>query len=242
MAQKRRRKSKKNDEGVALLITGLVVVALIWSAIQATHGLVLLIPVALVGFWMWRRVDRQQRARRERIEQAQQAAALEAHRRSIARDLDGLLRLSPYEFEHAVAAVLRGLGWTEVEVTKGSGDRGIDVVGIDPDGWRTVVQCKRYSYSPVGGPDVRNLAGARVQHGADRAMLVTTATFTKQAYEAAERTQIELMTGEDLVMLARTLEGTGHVLPSPVVPPVPPPGWTRISPVVPPPPPPTWPG
>lgn len=258
VAQRRRRKPKTNDNGIFLALTALVAIGVVWSVIKATHGLVLWIPVVLAALWIWRRIDRRQKAQRAsdeaerqvamwRAEEDRKAAELEAYRRSIARDLDGLLSLDPYEFEHAVAAVLRGVGWTDVEVTKGSGDRGIDVVGIDRDGWRTVVQCKRYSYSPVGGPDVRNLAGARAEHGADRAMLVTTATFTKQAYEAAERTQIELMDGEQLVLLARTIDATVQVLSWPTVqappPPVgatpplgaplPPPGWGYLQPPTP---------
>lgn len=253
VAQKRRRTSKrksKSDGGALVLaFVGLIVVALIWQVIRSTHGLVLWIPVAALGFWIWRRLDRKKRAQRELDEEARQVAAwhaeqarqraaweaelarqaavLEAHHRSIARDLNDLLSLDPYQFEHAVAAVLRGVGWTGVEVTKGSGDRGIDIVGIDLQGWQTVVQCKRYSYNPIGGPAIRNLEGARAQHGADRAMFVTTATFTKQAYEAAERTQIELVDGEGIVMLARTIEGPDQVLPSAPVqqaPPTPPPG------------------
>lgn len=168
------------------------------SLVEETHGLILLVPLALgIGWVVWRR--RRAASRRRAL------AEIEAHRRAVSKDLSSLMQLSPYEFEHAVAAVLRAAGYTDVEVTRGSGDRGIDVVGVDLTGQRTVVQCKRY-VGKVGGPAVRNLAGSRVQAGAARAMLVTTARFTREAYEASRLTGVDLMDGEQFVTLARAFD------------------------------------
>lgn len=69
-----------------------------------------------------------------------------------------LLELSPSEFEQRVALLLEDLGWKNVVIRGGSGDRGVDITA-ERDGLRYLVQCKRYSKS-VGPSYVRDLVGA----------------------------------------------------------------------------------
>lgn len=63
---------------------------------------------------------------------------------------NGVWYLSPTQFEQAVALLLSGFGWREVEQVGGPGDLGADVIGIDQYGYRTVVQVKQYTASRVG--------------------------------------------------------------------------------------------
>ena len=53
-----------------------------------------------------------------------------------------------HEFEYFCADLLEKQGFTEVEVTRGSGDFGVDILA-EKDGVTYAVQCKRY-HGPVG--------------------------------------------------------------------------------------------
>src|SRR5690606_19621974 len=53
------------------------------------------------------------------------------------------LALSPGEFEQRVALLLQDLGWQNVQLVGGSGDGGVDIRAAH-DGFKYVVQCKRY--------------------------------------------------------------------------------------------------
>lgn len=115
-----------------------------------------------------------------------------------------LYRLSPAEFEEAVASILRRNGWKDVKVQGGSGDLGADVIGTDPDGRRVVVQAKRYAASnKVGSQEVQVLIGSQRIHRADRAMIVTTSGYTAAAVElAGEFGDVDLIDGQALGRLA----------------------------------------
>ena len=61
--------------------------------------------------------------------------------------------MSGDDFEYFCADILRGNGFKNVEVTKASGDHGIDVLA-KKDGVKYAIQCKRYS-KPVGNKAVQ---------------------------------------------------------------------------------------
>jgi restriction system protein len=112
-----------------------------------------------------------------------------------------LLALTPSEFEERVLLLLKDLGWTNLRLRGGSGDRGVDLEG-EFQGQRYIVQCKRYTKA-VPPSMVRDLAGALHIQRADRALLVTTSSFTRQGYEEARNQPIELWDGD---ILARKIK------------------------------------
>jgi restriction system protein len=124
------------------------------------------------------------------------------HRRALAT-LGGLLALSPAEFEVEVAYLLTELGFTGVHLTAGAGDLQADIVAADPDGHATIVQCKRYAPErTIGSPIIQSFIGmARIHHECERALFVTTASFTAPAHRLADEHDIELIDGADLVDL-----------------------------------------
>lgn len=78
--------------------------------------------------------------------------------------LAGILqKMDPYGFERLTQRVLRECGFSQVEVTKKSGDGGIDGTGkLKINGifsFNVAFQCKRYS-GVVGAPDIRNFRGS----------------------------------------------------------------------------------
>jgi restriction system protein len=111
--------------------------------------------------------------------------------------------LSWQEFETYVAELCRRDGCRGVVVSGKSGDLGADVVGYLADGRKLVVQCKKYApHRSVSSQDMQKFVGtARLEHGADVALFVTTCrAFTKAALGLALR--------QDVVALHRDLLGS----------------------------------
>jgi len=103
--------------------------------------------------------------------------------------LSTLQEMDPAAFERLVQRLLRESGFIQVEVTGRSGDGGVDGKGIMRLGgllsFNVIFQCKRYSGS-VGAGHVRDFRGAMVGR-ADKALLLTTGTFTRDAEREATR-------------------------------------------------------
>ncbi len=118
--------------------------------------------------------------------------------------LRSLLEMQPSAFERLVQRLLRESGFIQVEVTGQSGDGGIDGKGIMRLGgllsFHVIFQCKRYQGS-VGAGHVRDFRGAMVGR-ADKALMITTGNFTKDAVREATRDgapAIDLIDGDLLV-------------------------------------------
>lgn len=102
--------------------------------------------------------------------------------------------ITPMEFEHVVAELLRNEGY-KVTVTPASGDGGKDIIAIaDRDGrtYILLVECKKWLAGNVGIEIVQRIVGVRHIDKADHAMIVTTARFTGPARSEAERVATEL--------------------------------------------------
>lgn len=118
--------------------------------------------------------------------------------------VEQMLELSPPQFEQYVAdRIFARQGFTAIN-TRDVKDGGIDVELIDEQGRRAVVQCKRYR-GTVGEETVRDLYGTMIHSGATGAYLVTTGTISQAARRWAADKPIDLIDGERLVYLARTL-------------------------------------
>jgi len=94
-------------------------------------------------------------------------------------------------YEKAVARYLRNHGYHRVQVTKGSGDFGVDVLARRL-GHRYAVQCKYYS-RPVGVSAVQQVVAGMAYYDCDRGIVVTNTTFTRQAKELAEMNGVDLI-------------------------------------------------
>jgi restriction system protein len=118
--------------------------------------------------------------------------------------MSAMLHMEPSAFERLFQRVLRESGFIQVEVTGSTGDGGIDGVGIMRLGgllsFHVMFQCKRWQGS-IGASIVRDFRGAMVGR-ADKGLIVTTGTFTKDALREATRDgapAIDLIDGEALV-------------------------------------------
>lgn len=115
-----------------------------------------------------------------------------------------LQTMDPYGFERLTQRILRECGFSQVEVTKKSGDGGIDGTGkLRMNGlfsFNVAFQCKRYS-GVVGAGEVRDFRGS-LNNNVEKGLLITTGTFSKSAkLEAADpgKRLIDLMDGEELI-------------------------------------------
>jgi hypothetical protein len=110
-----------------------------------------------------------------------------------------LAEMHPREFELLVKDLLEAMGLTAKE-TPYSKDDGVDIIAEDHRPFhrgRVVVQVKRYSGS-VGVTTVRELNGVLPLHRAQRGIVVTTGTFTREAVATAGQLGIELVDGVEL--------------------------------------------
>lgn len=115
-----------------------------------------------------------------------------------------LMNMDPYGFERLSQRVLRECGFTQVEVTKKSGDGGIDGTGkLRINGifsFNVAFQCKRYK-GQVGAPEIRDFRGSLTTN-IEKGVMITTGTFSKAAREEAAspgKQQIDLIDGEEFI-------------------------------------------
>ena len=117
---------------------------------------------------------------------------------------DTLHNMNPYAFERLAMLLLRECGFSQVRVTKKSGDGGIDGIGK----WRingifsfnVAFQCKRYTGSVSAG-DIRDFRGL-LTTDIEKGIFITTGTFTRAAREEASnagKQQIDLIDGTEFI-------------------------------------------
>lgn len=115
--------------------------------------------------------------------------------------LKSLYGLTPSAFERLAQRILRESGFVQVEVLGKSGDGGIDGKGIVRLSgflsFHVIFQCKRYK-GVVSSSQIRDFRGA-MQGRADKGLVITTGTFTRDAVKEATRDgapPIDLIDGE----------------------------------------------
>ncbi len=125
--------------------------------------------------------------------------------------LDILKNIHPQAFERLCQRFLRELGFINVEVTQYSNDGGIDGKGVIRLGgvmsFHVVFQAKRYKDS-VSASIVRDFRGAMIGR-ADKGVIITTGTFTREAKKEAQRDgapPIDLIDGNDFAEKLKDLK------------------------------------
>ncbi len=111
-----------------------------------------------------------------------------------------ILRLAPkelpmdemegHDFEYYCADLLKAAGFLDVEVTKGSGDFGADILA-ERDGVTYAFQCKCYD-KPIGVKAVQEIYAGRDYYGRMVGVVMTNQYFTQPAVELASKLNIML--------------------------------------------------
>ena len=98
--------------------------------------------------------------------------------------------LEGHEFEHYCAELLKKKGFIDVEVTKGSGDYGADILA-EKDGVTYAIQCKCYT-APIGVKAIQEAYAGRDYYDRMVGAVLTNQYFTTPAVEAAKKLKILL--------------------------------------------------
>lgn len=114
-----------------------------------------------------------------------QSLPIEEVRKFLLARFENRFSVAPKIFEEVVASVYRDLGY-ETVVTGKSGDGGIDVVMIGPEGQLIGVQVKRYRET-IGVGQIREFTGSLVIKGIREGIFVTTSDFQKGADATAQK-------------------------------------------------------
>lgn len=95
-----------------------------------------------------------------------------------------------HDFEYFCADLLRKKGFIEVEVTKASGDYGIDILA-EKEGITYGIQCKRYQ-DPVGIKAIQEAYAGKEYYDRMVGAVMTNQYFTTPAVETAKKLKILL--------------------------------------------------
>ena len=106
------------------------------------------------------------------------------------RDTDQFEEMEGHEFEYYCADLLKNKGFLEVEVTKGSGDYGVDILA-EKDCITYAIQCKCYQ-APVGIKAVQEAYAGRDYYDRMVGVVMTNQYFTSPAVDAARKLKILL--------------------------------------------------
>ena len=104
--------------------------------------------------------------------------------------MEAVDKMDGHEFEYFCADLLSKNGFTDVEVTKGSGDQGVDVLA-EKDGVRYAIQCKCYS-SDLGNRPIQEAFAGKSIYNCHIAAVLTNRFFTQGGIEAARATGVLL--------------------------------------------------
>jgi restriction system protein len=109
-----------------------------------------------------------------------------------------------FDFEYYCADLLEANGFYDVEVTRSSGDYGIDILA-EKDGVTYAIQCKRYS-GLVGVKAVQEAYAGRDYYDRMVGAVLTNQYFTQPAVEAAKKLKI-LLWDRDYISSIEDIEG-----------------------------------
>jgi HJR/Mrr/RecB family endonuclease len=97
--------------------------------------------------------------------------------------------MSGYEFENFISELFGKMGYI-TEVTKASGDQGIDVIAYNANK-KVGIQSKCYS-GTVGNSAIQEAAAGKNYYGLDKVIVVTNSFFTESAIKLAEANSVIL--------------------------------------------------
>ena len=101
------------------------------------------------------------------------------------------------EFERYCANLLIAYGFKNIEVTKGSGDQGVDIVGYY-NGFKFAVQCKRYS-KKVGNSPIQEVVAGKNFYNCQGALVITNNYYTESAIQLAKANNVQLWDRKNLM-------------------------------------------
>ena len=112
-----------------------------------------------------------------------------------------------HDFEYYCADLLKNDGFLNVEVTKGSGDFGVDILA-ERDGISYAFQCKCYD-KPIGVKAVQEIYAGRDYYNRMVGVVITNQYYTQPAVELAEKLKIVLWDRDYIELMDNGPRGRG---------------------------------
>ena len=112
------------------------------------------------------------------------------------------------DFEVYVAMILQQIGFVNVQLTKGSGDQGVDIIA-EKDGVKYAFQCKRYD-KPVGSKAVQEVFAGKFFYHCHAAVVVTNNYFTQSAKELSNENGVVLWDRDKLNSLIYSIQSSSE--------------------------------
>jgi|GEM_PF-1043683 len=126
------------------------------------------------------------------------------------RDLDKMQ--DGGEFEEYLTKLLKQVGYTDVYKTVGSRDFGADIVFTDSEGFRNVIQAKRYSEkNQVGLSAVQEIYTSMRYYKAKKSMVITTSAYTMSCETLAGVNHVKLIDRKDLIGIIEAFRNDDYV-------------------------------
>ena len=107
--------------------------------------------------------------------------------------------MNGYEYEQKCAILLKNKGFSNITITPGSGDQGIDIIAYKAEA-KYGVQCKYYT-GTVGNKAVQEAYAGAAYYGCSEAMVITNSTLSKQAFKLAKELNVEVWEHIDAIYL-----------------------------------------
>lgn len=175
-------KSKKSSSGsIVESLFGLSILLAIWIGISARNTVVGVVVFMCCILAIFVGVTLYRNARNGRL---------------VASGIDIVDKMTGEEFEKFLLAHFKKLGY-QGNLTPATADYGADLV-LESDGRKVVAQAKRWKCT-VGIEAVQQIVGAIKHYDATEGMVITSSTFTENAYKLAKSNGVELWDRDKLV-------------------------------------------
>lgn len=116
-----------------------------------------------------------------------------------------------HKFEYFCAELLKKIGFSDVTVTPGSGDQGVDILAFK-EGIKYAIQCKNYS-RPLSNTPIQEVTAGKQFYSCHVGVVMTNSTFTTGAVNLAEATNVLLWDRsklEDFISMAGGFKALGY--------------------------------
>lgn len=189
-----------------------------------SYGWIGFIGGSVVAIWggdallrlVWKRNARVQRYVRFKSDlEAFEAAVKEAEARELRTRAAFWQSLPGHRFEHELAPLFKRQGY-DVDVTRGSGDGGVDIF-LRRSGRTTVVQCKQTTH-PVGPAAARELYACLMHFSADDGILATVGGVTAGVHKYFNGKPLRVMDLSEILRLHKDYQEQDPHAPRPVAP------------------------
>lgn len=119
--------------------------------------------------------------------------------------IDSIRAMHWAAFEALVGEIYRRQGYSVKETGGGGADGGVDLL-LDKNGEHILVQCKHWQAFSVGAPIIREMYGLTTAEHASKGIIVTSGHFTEDAVAFARGKNLELIDGELLTGMVKSLK------------------------------------